>query len=157
MDFNDIYRNYQGYLASFIARYARNEQDAQDIMQDTWMRFIGRTVSDETTLCGFLRRIAYTAIVDYYRRARMQTTPIDGLKIPVPKSPMDADEKEHLATAFDLAVRDLPEHYRIPMRRHFFDGAAFKSLSNEFGLTVEAYRGMAKETTKRARAAYYAL
>jgi DNA-directed RNA polymerase specialized sigma24 family protein len=69
--FEELRTAFKSSLEGFIRVRANNDDDAQEIAQDTWLRFWKSVKNYDPARAGcltFLRTIANSALADYYRR-----------------------------------------------------------------------------------------
>lgn len=104
--------------AVFRLSYARtsNRQDAEDVMQDTFLRLVDRAPAfrDEKHCRAWLLRVAANRATDLARTSRRRgERPLEEAEhIPAPS------QKE--TGALD-AVLSLPENYRIPVHLYYYE------------------------------------
>lgn len=64
-------KEYGKRLFGFIRGRVRNEEDAEDLLQDVWYQFSNLSDLDEVeSMSGWLYQVARNKITDYYRRKR---------------------------------------------------------------------------------------
>jgi RNA polymerase sigma factor (sigma-70 family) len=80
----------------FVSRRARNLADAEDIVQDFYLKAIrsARTINEQGALKGWLAQVLRRTVIDYYRRASVRKTALLRLQVsegPVVKIDDDAE------------------------------------------------------------------
>src|SRR5262245_20910088 len=67
--FDRVYEEFHARLFNFLARLARNADTAEDLLEETWLRFVDHAprLKADTTLGPFLYTIARNLHVSYCR------------------------------------------------------------------------------------------
>src|SRR5690348_10250297 len=73
MTTEEIWEEFHPRLKQFILRRIRDEQNAEDILQDVFLKIHARicTLRDEEKLQSWMYQIARNAVTDYYREQRV--------------------------------------------------------------------------------------
>jgi len=68
----EIWSRFSSSLRSFIDRRVNDDHDADDILQDVFLKIHQKaeTVKDPTAVAAWVYQIARNSIVDYYRHRR---------------------------------------------------------------------------------------
>src|SRR5579872_5831739 len=143
----------QGRLRNFIRRRVDDESDAEDILQDVFYELIEayRLMKPIEQAGAWLFRVARNRIIDRFRRKKPETLSgaeteagmesgesrsIEDL-LPSPDAgPEAAYARGILLDELDAAIGELPEEQREVFIAHEFDGASFKEISAETGVSV---------------------
>lgn len=139
----EIFKKYRRQLFSFI-RYRTSDDDAEDILQDVFLRFIqADNVTPINKVSSWLFQAARNKIIDYGRKCkeeRMPETAIwqDGdvfirqmtdILIDEEQTP----EKEYLRNVvweeLEKALYELPQEQRFVFEKTELDGLTFNELS----------------------------
>jgi RNA polymerase sigma-70 factor (ECF subfamily) len=117
--FRFLYLNYSDNVRGYVRSRLRNDEDADDVTQQVFMRVvsaIGRYEQRDVSFIAWLLRIAHNACVDHVRRSRPQAILDDA----EPAAPRLADsERRELAAALKTAFEGLPEDQRkVLLMRH---------------------------------------
>jgi RNA polymerase sigma-70 factor (ECF subfamily) len=127
--FQELVRRYEQKLYNFGRRMCRNEADAEDLVQDTFLnvyRFL-RDFRYETKFKNWLYRVAANTSLKRQRRSKFAPEPELSLEEfarseeaealePVPewaRMPLDQILNEELLETLNQAIWSLPEKYRI--------------------------------------------
>ncbi|MBI9084126.1 MAG: sigma-70 family RNA polymerase sigma factor [Desulfobacterales bacterium] len=127
--FYELVRKYEGRLYSFSMKVCGNVQDAEDLVQDTFLtvfRYIG-DFRFETRFKNWLYRIATSACLKKKRRSKFAPERelsledfLPGENEPRPsetprwaRTPSEKLLDEELAQTLNQAILDLPEKYRM--------------------------------------------
>lgn len=140
-----LWQDFAAPLRGFLRRRTRNEADADDLLQEVFLRVHRQlpTLRDTSKLQGWVYRIARNVLVDHYRR-RPEDQP---LPPEAPAAVPDGRDLVDLTPALRRFLAALPAAYREPLVRHEYEGQPLELVAREFGLTLTA----AKSRVRRAR------
>ncbi len=142
-----VWNRFNDRLRSFIRSRVPDEEIAEDILQDVFLRIHAKmgTVRDLDRLESWIYQITRHAIVDYYRSRRTTSELSEALGVWE-----DALEKD-LVTRLAADVREmaeaLPEPYREAFMLTAYQSLSQKDLAERLGIS---YSG-AKSRVQRAR------
>jgi RNA polymerase sigma-70 factor (ECF subfamily) len=147
----ELYNRYSRLVFSLIRRILRSESDAEDVLQETFVRVWSRADTYEAALgspATWLARIARNRAVDRLRTRRTRAA-VDG---PVPDTPESGEIRMAVAdvsTRPDVQVQDaavanalrgavarLPEAQRVLIEAAYFEGYTHQELAVRFGLPL---------------------
>jgi RNA polymerase sigma-70 factor (ECF subfamily) len=140
-----LWREFSAPLRSFLRARTRSDADADDLLQDIFVRIQKRLpgLRDPAKLQGWIYRIARNAVIDHYR-ARREHVPLDfELESEDPEG-RDLVDLSHSLRRFIAA---LPAQYREPLVRHEFQGEPMQEVATALGLSLTA----TKTRVRRAR------
>jgi len=144
---SDIWERFSKELHRFIARRVENPLDADDLLQDTFIKIHTRidTLQDEERLAAWIYSIARNTINDYYRSRRAQFELSDDL---VAGDEADDDNPEiELAKGLKAMIDDLPDKYRRPLELYELKGMKQSEIALLMGLSLSG----AKSRLQRGR------
>ncbi len=151
--FDQLMREYSPELNNFILRIVSNTEDAQDILQDTFVRvwekshqFKGKS-SVKTWIFRIAINLAYTHLK---RRKRWSFSVIEDFKALVSGSdPVKATEKEFDATLLEKSLVFLtPRQHSVVVARIYKD-LPFAQISEALGCSENAAKVHFHEGKKR--------
>lgn len=154
--FDRIYGEFNARLFSFLARLSRSRDVAQDLLEETWLRFVDRApkLRADTHLAPFLFTVARNLYVSYCRSRLIedaQTVDMIGLW-PLgtpPPSPFDATLANETGRRIEAALAELPAIYREALLLVAVEGMRAADAAIVCGITPEAMR----QRISRARCA----
>ena len=144
-----IWRDFSAELRVYIARRVENPDDADDVLQDVFVKIHARIdqLDDESRVAPWVYRIARNTVVDFYRRrAARPTVAADGVDAVVDADPAGA-EPPSLANWMRGAVQSLPEKYREAITLTEIEGLSQKELAERLGISHSG----AKSRVQRGR------
>jgi RNA polymerase sigma-70 factor, ECF subfamily len=146
-----LWRDLHGRVHAFVRRRVASEADAEDIVQDVFVRLhleLGSARRIEN-LDAWVHRVARNAITDAYRRgARQPAASSDGEDVERASEEVDASDDPLLVGCIRPFVKALPEPYQQAVERTDLDGLTQAEAAKALGLSVS---GM-KSRVQRGRA-----
>ena len=147
-----IWVELKGNLHRFIARRARSEADADDILQNVFFKIhsnIGQ-LRDSTKLHSWVYQITRNAIVDYYRSLRPQFSideSPDTFEIANEEVPEADGEREEIMACLGPMIERLPDDYKKALQMSDMQGITQAEVAAELHLSISG----AKSRVQRAR------
>ena len=140
---------YSSRLLGFIKKRIRNNEDAEDILQEVFYQFAGNAEPIEQ-VTSWLFTVARNKITDRYRRQELPL--IDDLQPAAGNEEDSFDWKDLVASKADspetiylrnlfweelqLALDELPDEQRTVFIEHEMEGISFKEISEASGVSV---------------------
>ena len=147
-DFMGLAEPLMDQLYSYARRLTRNDADAEDLVQDTYLRAYNGfgNFAEGSNLRAWMYRIMTNAFINSYRKSKhdpqLDDTPIDdeisdmyffGRIADGPAQPFGA-EAEFLSSLPDFeikqALESIPEHYRVPVLLADVEGFSYKEVAD---------------------------
>jgi RNA polymerase sigma-70 factor (ECF subfamily) len=145
---DELWTAFGGPLKRFIAKRVRDEHDAEDLLQEVFLRahVSGQDVKDPGRVRPWLYRVAANAVADYYRERRSADLPlmVDGLTEDTPGSD---NANGDVARCLGPMIDELPEGYRRALILADLEGRPQREVAEELGLSLSG----AKSRIQRAR------
>ncbi len=138
-------------LKSFIRSRVENEQVAEDLLQETFLRIHQRlaTLGDGERLESWVYQIARNLITDHYRaRGRARTDLSLDQEPTQPPTELEASNRnEEVAGWLPTAIEDLPDRYREAVRLYELQGVSQAQIAERLELSLSG----AKSRVQRGR------
>ena len=136
-----LYEEHYSQMMGVCLRYARNEHDALDVLQEGFIKVFRNITKYQpgTTLAAWIRRIMVNTAIDYYRKNIRRRT--EDLDTAFELKSMDADaisqcsEKEILE-----AVQQLTPAYRVVFNLYVIEGYSHKEIADLMEITESTSR-----------------
>ncbi|MCO6449845.1 MAG: RNA polymerase sigma factor SigZ [Caldilineales bacterium] len=146
-----IWQESSDELRAFIARRVAQPQDAEDILQETFLKIhahLGR-LNDAERLAPWLYRITENTIIDYYRRRKPLAELPDLAEIPAAEilEPVNQVEKEVISWLKPM-LASLPNHYSEAIWLAEYEGLTQRQVAERLNLSISG----AKSRVQRGRA-----
>lgn len=154
--FDLVYAEFNARLFSFLARLCRNRDVAEDLLEETWLRFVDRVprLRADSRLGPFLFTVARNLYISYCRSRLvedLQTVDMIGLwPLGTPRpSPFESTVANETARRIETALAQLPVMYREALLLVSVEGMRPAEAAVVCGITPEAMR----QRLSRARTA----
>ncbi|MFL6073104.1 MAG: sigma-70 family RNA polymerase sigma factor [Mycobacteriales bacterium] len=158
----DRFEEHRGHLRAVAYRMLGSLTEADDAVQETWLRFHRTDVAAVRNLGGWLTTIAGRVCLDMLRsRAARREDPLDGTAAPLPDpvvSREDRSDPERAALLADsvglalLVVLDtLAPAERLAFVLHDMFAVPFEDIAPIAGRSVDATRQLASRARRRVR------
>jgi RNA polymerase sigma factor (sigma-70 family) len=138
------------HLLSIAFRILGSQTDAEDVVQETWIRYDGADTSDVTNLAAWLTTVTSRLCLDLLRRQRDIT--LEDVESAVCPDPAGDPEQatllaSELTTAFTIVLSELTPPQRVALVLH----DAFALPFDQIAHVLETSPGSAKKLASRAR------
>ena len=142
LEFNEAIVKFSNSLKYFALNLTRNDEDAQDLLQETFLKAIQyrEKFTDATNLKAWLYTIMKNTFINNYRRGQKSQSIIDTSKdlfvINVPQK-KEIQTPDGMITQKDIqkAIDELQEEYRVPFQR-YYDGFKYQEIADELNLPI---------------------
>ena len=145
--FDEVHAVVNTRLFNFLARLSRRREVAEDLLEETWLRFVDALprLHDDTRLAPLLFRIARNLYVSYCRSRAIEDQHAPGLIGLWPSgsaapSPFDATVARETGERLDEALAALPAIYREALLLVAVDDMKPAEAAAVCGVTPEAMR-----------------
>ena len=145
--FDRIHAEFNARLFNFLARLSRSRDVAEDLLEETWLRFVDRApkLRLDTRLGPFLFRVARNLHVSYCRSRLIedsQTVDAIGLwPLGTPRpSPFESALATETGRRIEAALGEIPAIYREALLLVAIEGMRPAEAAGVCGITPEAMR-----------------
>ena len=157
----ELLHRYQRPIFSLILRMVRDRPLAEDLAQEVFLKAFGALTSfdPKRKLSSWLFKIAHNATVDYLRKGRLDTVPLEtpgegldplsSVGAPEAEGPERFVERGDLARGFERALLELRSDYREVLVLRYQEGLTYEEISEVCDLPL----GTVKTHLHRARKA----
>ena len=145
-----IWTAYHARLRSFISSRVHDRNDAEDILQDVFLKTHARLadLNEETKLQSWLYQIARNAVTDYYRKRRPDIGDEFNAEAVADSEEGTRNALHELAECLRPMIESLPPHYRDALVLAELDGLTQNEIARREGISVSG----AKSRVQRGRA-----
>ncbi len=143
-DVNEAWAAHRRKLVEFVTKRVRDPMLADDIVHDVLIKAYERmpTLRQTSKLQAWLYQMTRNAIVDHYRKTRIESLPDDTVDDEVPFQ----GERELSACLVPL-MKDMAEPYRSALQSADLEGVTQREIAERSGLSLSG----AKSRLQRAR------
>lgn len=152
--FDELLARNQSKLFTYIMFVVRNQELANDIFQDTFVKVITKLQEGKYTDCGkfayWITRIAHNIIMDWYRQQRnghivepTENNDLSNLKV---NSVMDRSREceivnEQVMDDVKRMMNSLPASQREVVYMRFYQNLSFKEIADITGVSINTALG----------------
>src|SRR5574343_394855 len=137
-------------MFSVCLRYAKNEEQAEDVLQDGFVKVFGKLkdFKSERSLEGWIRRIMVNKAVDQLRKNNKQLgdTNIDDVGYKIENN--DFIEENMMAEDLMKMVQAMPDGYKVVFNMFAIEGYSHSEIADTLGISENT----SKSQYSRARA-----
>lgn len=156
--FQQLLASYLSDIVAFAMRYLKQQADAEDIAQETFLRVWNRADSwqpvEGASVRSWIYRIAYNLCMDQLR-SRIDSTSIEdtdyaGLHTDQPEQRYETDERMQ---SLDAALQQLPVRQYTALSLHLSHGLSYEEAASSMQLSLQAFESLvarARRTLKKA-------
>ncbi|MGS2762513.1 RNA polymerase sigma factor [Sinomicrobium sp. M5D2P9] len=141
-----LYRLFNGKLYSVCLKYSRNQTEAEDNLQDSFMAIFNKIdqYRFKGSFEGWIRRVAVNTVLQKYRKEKVFNIVSEEIEDEVEVEVEDDD----ISLDYLLGIiQRLPDKYRLTFNLYVLDGYSHKEISEMLGVS----EGTSKSNLSRAR------
>ncbi len=151
--FDILLRRHQDRVFTYILRIIKNEDVANDIFQETFVKAIQTIRQGRYTESGkfpaWISRIAHNLIIDFYRQEKSENlqsadlTDVDILnrKELCERTIEDILISDQIRTDVKYLIEELPELQREVLKMRYYQGLSFKEIAEITGVSINTALG----------------
>ncbi len=136
MDIETIYREYHDKLLSYIRYKVNNEEDAEDICSEVFIKVqknLHKYEEEKASVARWIYVIAGNTIIDYYRSRKVnEEIPED---LPSESDLEDATLNRITCGNLASALKELSEEERLVIILHYYEDMSLKDIERKTGLS----------------------
>jgi RNA polymerase sigma factor (sigma-70 family) len=145
-----LYRRHSGKLYAVCLRYARNDEEARDILQEGFIKIFENLhhYKNEGSFEGWVRRIVVNTALEKFR-SRHNLFRVDDIDT-ISEHEAEAEGEDYTGLdAIDLLyiIKELPPKYRMVFNLYAIEGYSHKEISRMLNIS----EGTSKSNLSRAR------
>ena len=147
--FRQLVLAYQHRLYQVIRRQLPSHEDADDVLQNTFLKVFRHLDGFEgrSELYTWMYRIAQNEVFNFVRRnAKMKMVALENQVEKREEPHLNPDE---LVRYLEMAVNDLPERQRMVFRMRYYDELSYKQMAEILKLTEGALKASFHHAVKK--------
>lgn len=154
---DNIFEDRRGAMTGLAYRMLGSRADAEDVVQDAWIRWRGVEAGEVANPAGFLNKVVTRLCLDRLKSARARREVYVGEWLPEPVVDEDNERLgdrlgEDLSVAFLLALERLTPLERAAFLLHDVFDAPFADVAKTLGRTEAACRQLAARAREHVKA-----
>ena len=146
---NELYMKYAPKLFGTCLRYAKNNTDAEDILQEGFIKIFKylKDFRNEGHFEGWMRKIMVTTALNFYKRKSLLNKEVDPDFVNAPS--MSVPDVISLLSSEELLsmIQELPDGYRMVFNLNTIEGYSHKEIGKIMNISVNT----SKSQLSRAR------
>jgi len=144
-----LYRRFASAMYGLCLQYASNEEDAQDIMQEGFIKVFAKLgqVKTPAALPGWIRRIMINTALEKYR-SQVILQRVDEVREEQHEDSGDYALERITCEELVALIQTLTPRYRMVFNLYAIEGYSHQEIGRELGISV----GTSKSNLSRARA-----
>ena len=151
--FDTLLKRHQNKVFNYILRVVKNEDVANDIFQETFVKAILTIKQGRYTENGkfpaWISRIAHNLIIDFYRQEKsenLQSADIEEIDILNRKELCDATIEDiiiarQITNDVKALICELPELQQEVLRMRYYSNLSFKEIAEKTGVSINTALG----------------
>jgi RNA polymerase sigma factor (sigma-70 family) len=156
MDRTEIFEGHRAHLRGVAYRMLGSVPEAEDAVQETWLRLDRTDTSDVENIGGWLTTVLTRICLNVLRgRDRRREDPSDLVHVPDPVVTIGPEQEAVMADAIGLAMlvvlETLPPAERVAFVLHDTFGLPFEEIATILDRTPAATRQLASRARRRVR------
>lgn len=135
--FAELYSRYSSRVFAYCRRFLGNKQDAQDVYQETFVRFFQSAQQDRemTNVPAFLLKIARNLCVNFKRKQKDNVSYEDYMVIN-----NNRNDKEELLNLIKMALDVLPDEYRDIFILREYQGLSYNEIADVTNISLASVK-----------------
>ena len=149
--FEAFVREYQHMVFATAVRLLANAAEAEDVAQTVFLRAFERfvVISASDAAAGWLKTVTTNLCLNHLSRHRARWQFFGDFEqsgeapagraapaLPSPASPLALLEQADRAGRLERALRELPDHQRIPLVLFHFEEMSYQAIASRLGVTL---------------------
>jgi RNA polymerase sigma-70 factor (ECF subfamily) len=145
----ELYRRFASAMYGLCLQYANNEEDAQDIMQDGFIKVFAKLeqVKNPAALPGWIRRVMINTALEKYR-SQVLLQRVDDVREEIGEDSGNGAFEDLTCEELLGLIQTLTPRYRMVFNLYAIEGYSHQEISEELGVSI----GTSKSNLSRARA-----
>jgi RNA polymerase sigma-70 factor (ECF subfamily) len=144
-----LYDRHSSMVYAVCYRYAKNQQDAQDLLQETFINVFNhlKKFSGEGSFEGWIRKIAVNCAIRHYKKNAQRVDNSDIERSPDAQTYTDVID-DLSAEELIKTINSLPDGYRIVFNMYAIEGYSHKEIGEHLGITESSSRSQLTRARK---------
>jgi RNA polymerase sigma-70 factor (ECF subfamily) len=158
MEIAGIYTEFHQSLLSFVRSKIRSREDAEDILQNIFIKISGNadSLSEKVDLKSWLFTVAKNAVIDYYRiKSKKRDVEFDDTVSENFVDEGSIDPTKGLDGCVGTMINLLPEEYRTIVTDAEVNGIRQKDLAEKYNMPYPSMRSRVQRGRERLKQLLY--
>ncbi len=153
----ELYRLYSKAMYNLCLRMLRQEQDAEDLLQNSFVDVFAKlhTFRYQSSVGAWIKRIVVNNCINHLKRNRLQIEELEerqaGVHPPEPLEEEDSHDPELSVEAVKMAMRELPDGYRIVFTLYLLEGYDHREIGEILDISEATSKSQYSRAKKKLR------
>lgn len=148
-----FYEKFAGKMMGVCLRYARNSDEAEDVLQDAFIKIFNKIPEyvKKGSLEGWVRRIVVNTALDSYRKNKKHQKDIEAGSVDYLLEQKSFIVEELNAQDLLIIINNLPDGYRMVFNLFAIEGYSHKEIAERLGITESTSKSQYSRAKKVLR------
>ncbi len=148
-----FYEKFAGKMMGVCLRYARNSDEAEDVLQDAFIKIFNKLPEyvKKGSLEGWVRRIVVNTALDSYRKNKKHQQDVEAGSVDYLLKQKSYIIEELNAQDLLVIINNLPEGYRMVFNLFAIEGYSHKEIAERMGITESTSKSQYSRAKKVLR------
>jgi RNA polymerase sigma-70 factor, ECF subfamily len=150
---NIAWNKFRSELLNFIKKKIQNEADAEDILQEVFIKMYVNFEQLEhlEKLRSWLYKITNNAIIDFVRKKKDSTIPLEKVEN-LSMTPKElSNMNDEMLVCLSSILSELPEKYRLPLEMHDLKGMKHKEIAETLDISLSGSKTRIQRAKEKLR------
>jgi RNA polymerase sigma-70 factor (ECF subfamily) len=151
-----LYRRYFSFAMSVCIRYTKNENEAMEIVNDSYMKVLANLHEFDglKSFRSWYGRILVNSAIDNYRRNSRHSTYMEITDLEIPEEQEPLIDAELSAGDILSLFNELPDNYRVTFNLFEIEGYSHEEIGQMLGISTSTSRSNLTRAKKVLRKLY---
>ena len=137
--FAELIARYKNLVYSIILRMTKDSEEANDLAQDVFLKMYKNlsSYSPEFKFSTWTMRITTNHIIDFHRKRKQETVPLESAMLTVAADPDDTPESALIRKEESIRIQkiidELPGMYKLPIVMYHKNGMSYQEIADKIG------------------------
>jgi RNA polymerase sigma-70 factor (ECF subfamily) len=153
LSFEELVKRYQSRLRHFVFRYTHNERDAEEIVQDSFVKCylaIDR-VDTSRKFSTYLFEITKNTAISFLRKTKIELPLEEGVVAEEHETHLEKLAKKDDSEKVRHAVELLPEKYRSIVKLYYFEDLSYEEIGQKLNIPLNTVRTLVRRGKGRLK------
>lgn len=136
--FTDLWNKFSSDLLIFIKSKISNESDAEDILQEVFVKIFKKvdSLKEVSKIKSWLYTITRNTIIDYYRRGKDSLLDQESMQQLTDNLEEESNMNDEVADCLKSMIFKLPDKYKEVYEKYENEGLKHKEIAEELDISV---------------------
>lgn len=149
----DLWTEFSQQLLLFIKSKVKNPYDAEDILQDVFIKIYQNVdkLEDHSKLKSWLYRITKNTIIDFYRKNKDLPIEIEYILNEMIMEQESDNMNKEIAGCLASMIFDLPNKYKAPLEYYEIEGKQHKEIAEKLNISLSGSKTRVQRARKKLK------